>query len=123
MAAINFVPAFGIHHSFTSHGLTSFFHNVVYRAVCNVVHDFQTDQSLRDRLALSSRRGLPANPNRRSCRFLPLRPRSLFCCLFRLRSTSISSVTKGLAIPAIVPYASLMHSYDQPALPGSVIQF
>ena len=44
MAATNSAPAFGIHHSFTSHGFRSFFHYITNGAVCDVIHGFQADQ-------------------------------------------------------------------------------
>lgn len=37
-----------MHHSSTSHGLISFFYYITDRSICNVIHNFQTDQFICD---------------------------------------------------------------------------
>ncbi len=46
----NSASAWGMHHSFTSHGLISFFHNVTDRTIGDVINNFQPYQLLRDSL-------------------------------------------------------------------------
>ncbi len=53
--AMNSASTSGMHCSFTSHGLISFFHNFADSAICNIIDHFQADQLIRDHLYGSPR--------------------------------------------------------------------
>lgn len=123
--ATNSASAWGMHHSFTSHGLISFFHNVTDRTIGDVINNFQPYQFLRDSL-----HGPTGSPFRRCrtgnctnpCFYITCNFSVSVFCSFLPRADSIPSVTKRWAIPAIVlweaPYASLIRSYVQELFSG-----
>lgn len=74
MDATNSTPAFGIHHSFPSHGLSSFF-SLRHIQYCPLYNPQLPDGSVHLRLPASSRRnGLRVHPSRRSHRSVPRHP-------------------------------------------------
>ena len=112
IAATNSAPAFGMHHSFTSHGLSSFFYYIAYGAVRNIIHNFQTDQFIFNCLHCprwTAFRRIWADDCTDLCLNTPVTLQYMFCCCLRPRANSMPSITNLFATPAIVPLLTHRH--------------